>query len=154
MVSLPKKQSLNFIIIPITKWKCWSVKGECAALLVWNLKGSIIHIINLSLNATKRVGFLIKMGLEVFNCMSLQNTIKVYKDWLSSHHDTSQDIHPGQQNKHKPVPKIYWSRSVKSMPPLTWDHTPIYEMWLWRVLKLTPMSIRQRKRVSQFEVLS
>ena len=111
------KESLDFIIIPITKWKCWSVKGECAALLVYHLKGSIIHIINLSLNATKSAGFLIKMGLEVFNCMSLQNTIKVYKDWLSSHHDTSQDIHPGQQNKHKPVLKIYWSRSVKSMPP-------------------------------------
>jgi len=44
------------------------------------LKGSIIHIINLSLNATKRTGFLIKMGLEVFNCMSIPNTIKVLID--------------------------------------------------------------------------
>ena len=62
----------------------------CFVPVVCNLKGSIIHIINLSLNAAKRVGFLIKMGLEVFNCRSNQNTIKVYKDWLSSHHDTGQ----------------------------------------------------------------
>ena len=126
---------------------------KCEGRVACNLKGSIIHIINLSLNATKRVGFLIKMGLEVFNCMSLQNTIKVYKDWLSSHHDTSQDIHPGQQNKHKPALKIYilieesWvSQCFFTMktPANLWD----------AVLKLTPKSIRQRKRVSQFEVLS
>ena len=126
-------ESQDFIII--TKWEYWSVKGECASV-VCNLKGSIIHIINLSLNATKRVGFLIKMGLEVFNCMSLQNTIKVYKDWLSSHHDTSQAIHPGQQNKHEPNPTWKWTDwgELESML-LPWRHQPIYEMRLWRVLK-------------------
>ena len=143
-------ESQDFIII--TKWEYWSVKGECASV-VCNLKGSIIHIINLSLNATKRVGFLIKMGLEVFNCMSLQNTIKVYKDWLSSHHDTSQAIHPGQQNKHEPNLKMnWWRRAWVNAPTMK---TPA-NLWdaVVKSSKKTPKSIRQRKRVSQFEVLS
>lgn len=53
------------------------IKFKYVLYVVLNLKGSIIHIINLSLNAAKRSGFLIKMGPEVFNCMSHQNTIKV-----------------------------------------------------------------------------
>ena len=53
-------------------------KGKRVSYVVLNLKGSIIHIINLPLNATKRSSFLIKMGFEVFNCMSHQNTIKAH----------------------------------------------------------------------------
>ena len=128
VVSLPKSLS-TLLSFPLRNENAGvSVKGECVALLVCNLKGSIIHIINLSLNATKRADFLIKMGLEVFNCMSLQNTIKVYKDWLSSHHDTSQDIHPGQASKINTNPsRKYTDRGASSQCP-PWHETTLQFM--------------------------
>ena len=71
--------SVTIFVISSLTHTLWCQCSEDACVVPC-LKGSIIHIINLSLNATKSTGFLIKMGLEVFNCMSIPNTIKVLID--------------------------------------------------------------------------